>query len=667
LKKRKNYHVGGFQDPLFTPTSDWEPPTELPDLRKCSEIGFDRECKDDGLAAERGPGWAMKAGYVIGVSAAWKKGEVFESFYAPIRHPDTECFQPDQIARWEKDHQKAGVRFVMQNAPFDVGWGDVDLGVGCPSQVDDTTCMANMIDENRFEFNLDALCEWQGLPGKEERVLRDAAASYGIDPKTDMWRLPAKFVGEYAETDAVRTLQLAHKLRPLMEKEKTVDAYQLEMDLLPVVHAMRRRGIRVDLEAAEQVKAHCIETSRETFRDISSKLGHGVDIDDLRSNGWMTDVFTKLKIKFPRDGAGRGSFEKKWMKDSPHWLPPMLVKAKEYHEAAHKFVQSYIVDYAHLGRLHASINQFKSEEGGTRTYRFSYSDPPLQQMPHRNEELATLIRGLFLPEEGEVWMSADYSQQEYRLIVHFAVRNKLKKALEAATRYRTDPRTDFHSMVADMTGLPRKPAKDTNFAKSYGAGVKKFASMINKSMEEAEKIMTQYDEQMPFVKQLNTLCQEKASRTGFIRLIDGARIHFDMWEPTWLSEDERRRGWGSGGQIKMGYCRIEEARERVRDKDHPWYGKRLRRAECRKAMNGLIQGSAARQTKMAMRACHDAGHVPLIQMHDELGFSQASEKTGNEITQIMREIVPLEVPMMVDAEYGRTWGTATGTWADLPK
>jgi len=663
-QRRKNYHVGGFQDPLFAPESGWAPPAELPDLRRCRYVALDRETKDDGLSGGRGPGWAYHAGYVTGVSVAWRESDRVQSLYLPISHPDTACFDKEQVAQWERDHAKAGVRFVMQNAPYDVGWGDADMGVPAPPNVDDTTCMAYMIDENRYEFGLDALCAWRGVPGKRLRVLHDAAAAYGVDPGKEMWRLPARFVGDYAEGDAEATLLLAENLRPELERQDLLTAYQLEMDLLPVVHAMRKRGIRVDLDKAEQVKARLLEISDNTFSEMSDKLGHTVDIDDVRSNEWLERTFTALKIKFPRGTKkteDRGSFESKWMKNDPHWLPRAIVRAKGTREAADKFVQGYVMDFAHLGRLHASINQFKSEDGGTRTYRFSYSDPPLQQMPKRDEEIAALIRGLFLPEEGEVWEACDYSQQEYRLIVHFAEKRKLRKAREAAERYRRDPHTDFHSMVADMTGLARKPAKDTNFAKAYGAGIPKFAAMTNKSLEEAEEIMKQYDRELPFVKELYDLCQSKAQRTGFIRLLDGARIHFDMWEPAWLSSEEKARGWGSGGRIKMGFCKLEEAEERKSDPEHPWHGKRLRRAECRKAMNGLIQGSAARQTKMAMRACWQAGYLPLIQIHDELGFSQSNAKDGERIAEIMRDVVPLSVPMAVDAEYGATWGHAAKT------
>ena len=670
-KKRKNFHIGGQQMPLLVPDSDWQMPSELPDLRKFKRIALDRETKDDGLANGRGPGWAFGAGYICGVSAAWKVGNEFRSFYAPVAHPDSECFDGDAVRRWELDHQKAGVEFVMQNAPYDVGWGNRQWDIPCPKKIQDTTCMAYLIDESRRGFDLDSLCAWRGLPGKDERLLREAAEVYGIDPKSELYKLPSRFVGQYAEMDAVRTLQIAESMEPELDEQGLRRAYQLEMDLVPMVHAMRKRGVRVEMEGAERARLHCLKVSEQAFRDLSDKLGQTVGIDEARSNSWLERAFDSQKLTYPRDQfTGRASFEAKWMSQEEHWLPLLLVRGKSYRDAADKFIRNFIMDFAHAdasgdSRLHASINQFKSEDGGTRTSRFSYSDPPLQQMPNRNEELAKLIRGSFLPEEGELWLSADYSQQEYRLIVHFAERQKLAKAKEAADKYRNDPSTDFHSMVAELTGLARKPAKDTNFAKSYGAGVPKFAAMINKSVEEAEAIMKQYDERMPFVKQMNEMCQSKAERTGYIKLMDGARIHFNNFEPTWLSAEERARGWGSNGRFQMNDCDIKEAKARVADKDHPWYGKRLRRSNCRKAMNALIQGNAARQTKLAMRACWQEKLIPLLQMHDELAFSVTEKRTGEKVSQIMREVVKLRVPMKVDAEYGRNWGDATHSWEEV--
>lgn len=995
-RKAKTPHNGGTQLPLIVPDSNWKPLIELPDLRNCNRIALDRETKDDGLAANWGPGWAKgrEGGHVCGTSVAWHEGSQLKSAYFPLRHTDTDNFPPEQVAQWEIDHQKAGVRFVFQNGPYDIGWGTLD-GIPPPVLVDDTIAMANVIDEQRPSFELNALCAHYGILGKDERLLKEALVAYGwpVTPKEmkkNLWRLPARYIGPYAEQDAAATLHLADLMDPEIDAQNVREAYQLEMDLLPMVHEMRRRGIRIDLEAVEQLTKFFRGKREEALEDLSDHLGHTTGIDDLRRNEWLDQTFTRYHVSFPRE-RGRGSFEAKWMRRVDHWLPRLVCKAKAAEDAAEKFLQTYIVGFAHNGRLHASINQFRGEDGGTRTSRFSYADPPLQQIPMRNEE-AALIRCAFLPEIGEWWLSADYcydketeiltergwikfpelgsekiaqwhqktgvidfvepisiyvgeqrqrrmvrikslrhdllvtenhrillrhcesgqeivvpaamldehilkswwipqqtnisddvpdlnihddllrlvvacqadaadrwkykrreeanctwvfyltkehkvhrlkkilrsldimfrekhpgpdhketrvairlddfpalrvwlgtdktfnydllhqlslrqkkifieelffwdgsphndgldanygsenkknsdtvnaiatqcgyavrskkaawtkpgrkdyftsnfrrvefnrsvrggvelsivieenqvycvtmpssfvvvrrngkvaicgqSQQEYRLIVHFAERLGLRKADIAAQKYRDDPRTDFHNMVAEMTGLARKPAKDTNFAKSYGAGIDKFAAMIGQSREKAMEIMNQYDQEMPFVKELYDLCQRAAEGKGYVLLLDRARIHFNSWEPTWLSEEEKRRGWGSGGKIKMASCSYDEAMSRVEDKDHPWHHKRLKRSECRKAMNAKIQGSGARMTKMSMRACWRAGHVPLIQIHDELGFSVREEQQGQDITEIMREVIKLNVPMIVDAEYGKNWGDAKHVWAE---
>ena len=115
----------------------------------------------------------------------------------------------------------------------------------------------------------------------------------------------------------------------------------------------------------------------------------------------------------------------------------------------------------------------------------------------------------------------------------------------------------------------------------------------------------------------------------------------------------------------MGPCSREEAERRVADPNHPWYRRWIRRAETHKAMNALIQGSAARHTKLWMRACWREGIVPLLQMHDALDCSVASPELAERVAQLGREAVTLEVPMQVDLKFGRSWGDAKHSWEEL--
>ncbi len=684
--RQKNKHLGGEQLVLLGPKSDWTPPAELPDLRQCKRIALDRETRDDGLTFGKGPGWAWGAGHVCGVSVAWHDdtGGV-GSAYFPIAHADGHNFDKDAVARWEIDHQKSGVRFVFQNAPYDGGWGHRDMGVPIPPLLDDTVCMANMVDENLPSYKLDDLCKWRGLPaGKDELLLLEALSAHGWPStgdkiKNNLWRLPARYVGPYAEADAVATLLLADSLDPEIDAQGVREAYQLECDLIPLVHEMRRRGIKVDLNAADRAYAKFKAQSAQALEELSRRTNRRVSMEDVRSYNWLEATHMEHGVQFPRawkpgdlpgqPNTGRGIFDANvWMKNAEHWLPKLVVRARSREDAAEKFVKTYIMGYANNGRLHASINQFRSEEGGTRTYRFSYADPPLQQTPSREDDIAPDVRGCFLPEEGEWWMRQDVGQQELRLDVHFSEVLKLSKAKEAGDLYRNDPDTDFHKMVADWVGMERGAAlKGISFGKSYGAGIPKLATMINKNIAETEEIMEKYERELPFMSELADRCQMKAERTGFIRLLDGARIRYDTWEPTWLSKAERDRGWQSGGKIKMGDCSLPEARERIADQNHPWHGKHLRRAKCRKAMSGLIQGSAARQTKKWMRSVWQAGHCPLIQVHDELGFSVQHDKNAAEIAQLLKDAFKLRVPFQVGIGYGASWGDAEHSWDELKK
>lgn len=692
------------QLPLIVPDSDWVCPTELPDLRRVGEIGLDTENKDDGLAQGRGPGWVYKAGHVCGVGVSWRQGRELKKIYVPVRHPETNNFPKDNVARWLTDITKTN-RVIFQNAPYDIGWLGSDMGMPVPPVIDDVGCMSVLIDESHRPvtgfpkpYSLDAIAHRLGVPLKDEQLLMEAGEIYGFrkaDVKANLWRLPARYVGPYGEQDPATTLLCAEEQRPELARQGLLNAYQLEMDLIPMVNAMRRRGIRIDINAAEQLRDQLFCRRDRVLEDLRKRLGGRViTMEDIRAQKWLMNAFSSENVSYNSKGEGedrKASFEKDWMRQGyvgryeegrqGHWLPKLIAEAKQCHEAASKFVEGFLLDFAHLGRIHASINQFKSEDGGTRTHRFSYDSPALQQMPSRPEifltewtltgEIASAIRALFLPEKGEKWFSPDYSQQEFRLMVHYASLLRCEKADEAVELYNTEPNTDFHNLVVEMTGLQRRRAKDVNFAKSFGAGLYKFCAMTGMSVEDGKATIEQYDERLPFIKQLSGKCNRAAQHRGYIVMLDGARMHFNYWEASWLDREERERGWREGWE--MGECDLDEARVRTSghakrpyradaDSKHPWTGKRLKRAFTHKAMNSLIQGGAARQMKRAMLGVWRAGFTPLLQMHDELPCSVGKERDGKIIGQIMREAFQARVPFRVDEEYGCNWADAKNDW-----
>jgi DNA polymerase I-like protein with 3'-5' exonuclease and polymerase domains len=635
-----------------------------------TEFALDTEERDNGLAGGRGPGWAFGDGYVAGVGIAWRTGTEIQKIYVPVRHPDTECFPKEQVARWLTDITRKR-RVVMFNAGYDIGWLHADLGVPIPPVIDDASCAAFMINENRDDMSLDGCCAWRGVEGKDLAALREAAHVYGVKPDeavANIWRLPARYAAPYGEQDPASTLLLMEDLRPELVRQGLIQAYSVEMRLIPIIHAMRRRGIRIDIDRAEQFRDAMLVRSQRALDDLSSHLHRRIGMEEVRSHNWLLQTFDMERVPYGHKGE-KVSFDKDWMRRAEHWLPRLVAEAKQCRDMADKFVGSYLLDFCHRGRIHASINQWKYEEGGTRSHRLSYADPPLQQAPSRPEpfdgwpltgENATEYRMCFLPEEGELWYAPDYSQQEYRHIVADAERLGLPRADVAGAMYRRDPKTDFHNVVVELTGLPRRHAKDCNFAKAFGAGVPKFATMINKPLEEASAIMGTYDEQLPFVKLLGQRCDSLAQSRGWIKMFDGARSHFDLYEAAWLSKEERQRGYA--WNFRMSPCSLEEARERQRqtigEHAHPWAGVRLKRAFTHKAMNRRIQGNAARQTKLAMVTCGEEGYIPMLQMHDELCFSSRDPRMGARVEEIMRTVYTCSVPFLVDSEWGTNWGTA---------
>jgi DNA polymerase I-like protein with 3'-5' exonuclease and polymerase domains len=593
--------------------ADWCSPAELPDLRRVDVLALDTEAKDARLAAGMGSGWPFRSGHLCGVSVAFRAGGEIRKHYFPIRHPDSQNFDPEQIYQWVRDHVAAGARVITQNGLYDWGWLRAEAGIRMPpsERLEEIGALATLVDENRFKYGLDDLCKWRGLPGKDEALLFEGIKALGlinkrkkVIPQSHLWQLPARYVGPYAEADAGGTLLLHENLNPILDQEGTRTAYHLECDILPLVLEMRLRGIRIDLDAAERARKLLLRKRDAALTELSKQLGALTSMDEIQGRKWLVETFDRLGINYPRTEKGNPSFKggkTGWMVGHAHWLPPLIATANKYNKALADFVQK-LIDYAVNGRVHAEINPHRSEDNGTKSFRFSYSDPPLQQMPGRDEELGPLIRGIFLPEEGETWAKPDASQQEFRFVVHYANRHNLHKAAEAVARYRQDSNTDFHELAAAITALDRKDAKNVNFAKIYGAGVKKFAEMIGKPPEEARRIYGQYDRELPFISQLDKLYREQVYRTGYLTLYDGARRHFDRFAP--------------GGKWKKGAgpCALEEAQARLDDPKHPWYRRGpLYCAGAHTALNALIQGSAARHTKLWMRACWREGVVPLLQ------------------------------------------------------
>jgi len=621
-----------FKGELNLVDKDWNIPTEFPDLTGYKEVAVDLETKDPNIKT-LGPGWSRKDGHIIGIAVA--AGEY--QGYFPIRHENGHNLDAKIAMRWlGKQMAVPDMDVIMHNATYDAGWMRAE-GVEVKGRIIDTMITGALVDENRWSFGLDAMARDYAGIRKDEKLLKAAAQEWGIDPKAEMWQLPPKYVGAYAERDAVATLKLWQALKVELNDQELWNIWGIETDLIPCLLDMRSNGVRVDLDKADRNKK-LIRAKVKEFRQ-SIKKASGLDVD-IWASASIAKMFDKLGLEYPRTEKGAVSFTKAWLNSHPSEVCQQLVKLREFDKADSTFIDS-ILRHEHNGRIHTELHSTRRDEGGTVTGRFSSSNPNLQQIPARDKDIKKLIRGLFVPDEGYKWGSFDYSSQEPRLLVHFAasVGEMPRQDLldEIVHEYNTSD-VDLHQMVADLAGITRKEAKAVNLGIMYGMGVGKLADQIDVAPETAKELLSQHRSKVPFVKALADMAAQRATLNGQIRTLLGRKCRFHLWEPT---------KFGAGKPLPHAEALKEYAGVN---------GMGIRRAFTYKALNRLIQGSAADQTKKAMLDCYQAGHTPMLTVHDELCFNIDGTEQANQIKELMENGVELKVPSKIDVDIQEDWG-----------
>jgi len=528
----------------------------------------------------------------------------------------------------------------MHNAPYDLGWLKA-LGTTVNGPIIDTMIMAALLDENRFSYSLNALSYDYLGEAKSEKLLTEAAVDFGVDPKAELWKLPSQFVGPYAEQDARLAFDLYKFFRVEISKENLNTVFDLETRLTPCLIDMTFKGIRVDMEKCERTKQELLKREKVILKQIKDMAGQDVEIWAAAS---LSKAFDKLKIKYARTGTGQPSFTKSFLSEHPHDFAKLVVEARNLNKIQGTFVTSIMKYVSKEGRIHGHINQLRSDGGGTVSGRLSMANPNLQQIPARDPELGPLIRSLFLPEEDEQWAAIDFSQQEPRILTHYASvfgewkGSPLGGAKEFVDAYTNDPETDFHTMVAEMAQIPRKQAKTINLGMMYGMGVKKLSEQLDLDIDEAKSLTEQYHSRVPFVKQLMSGVSRSVDKKedGAIRSLKGRKCRFNMYEP-------------------IGYD-LQKAMPKKEAKAAYGDTTPLRRAYTYKALNRLIQASAADMTKQAMVDLYEAGERPLLQVHDELGCSVQDLAHAKRIREVMENAIELRVPNKCDIDLGPSWG-----------
>jgi DNA polymerase I-like protein with 3'-5' exonuclease and polymerase domains len=609
--------------PIFKPQTEWLPPQDFPDLSSYSEIAIDLETKDPDLKTI-GSGSVIGRSKIVGIAVAvqdWKG-------YYPIAHEGGGNMDKNMVLKWFQDVLNTDAIKIFHNAMYDVCFIKA-AGLKINGMVVDTMIAGSLVDENRFRYDLGSMGrDYLGI-GKNEAVLKETADLWGVDAKSEMYKLPAMYVGEYAEQDAELTYKLWQEMKKQMYHEDVEDIFKLETELFPCLVDMRFLGVRVDTEAAYTLKQQLIEEEKECLYKVKKQTSVDVQIWAARS---IEKVFQKLNLPYDLTAKTRSpSFTKNFLQNHPHPLVKQIARAREINKSHTTFIDT-ILKHQHKGRIHAEINQIRSDSGGTVTGRFSYNNPNLQQIPARNKELGPRIRSLFIPEKGCQWGCFDYSQQEPRLVTHYASLDGLYGVDEVLNAY-NDGEADFHRIVADMADIPRDQAKTINLGLFYGMGKNKLQAELGVSKENAEDLFRTYHDKVPFVKMLMESVMRRAQDKGRVRTLLGRRCRFNLWEPN-----------------QFGIHRALPHEEALAE-----HGPGIKRAFTYKALNKLIQGSAADMTKKAMVDLYKEGIIPHIQVHDELDISV--NNNADKIKEIMESAVQLEVPNKVDYESGPNWGT----------
>lgn len=629
------------------PDTGWLPPTEFPDLSAAPCIAIDTETYDPELL-DNGPGWARGRGHIVGVSVAVPG----RAWYFPVRHEVEPEYNLDPAAvfAWLRHElARAHQPKVGANLIYDVGWL-AEEGVVVAGELMDVQSAEALLNE-AGEVNVDYLGQKYLGQGKETNLVYQWCADfYGGEPtgrqRANLYRTPPRLVGPYAERDAVVPLQVAGKQYPLLAAEGLLDVLRMENGLIKLLVAMRRAGVSVDLQRAEQLREQLIARQQEEQRKLDALAGCQVSVNAAAT---IARAFEAHGLKFPTTAKGAPSFKKDFLKNLHHPLAQQILEVRKLDKLRSTFVESYILNSHVNGKVHCQFHLLRGDDGGTRSGRLASSMPNLQNVPSRDPELAPLVRGMFIPDAGhKQWRRYDYSQIEYRFLVHFA---EGPGADDARQQFNTNPDTDYHDFVIDMikhmTGyqLDRKPAKNINFGLIYGMGIPKLLETLGLSKAEGQKLFAAYHEAIPYAKHTMDACSSQAESAGFIQTIMGRRSRFDLWEPKHTKPGQRA--------IALPLDRA------IRQYGH------VRRAHLHKALNRRLQGSAADMMKYSMwRAWEDGVFdyigVPRLTVHDELDFSDAGGKEDGwaYLQHVLEKSMPLRIPVKADPEVGADWGSA---------
>lgn len=648
--------MSGAQQVLFAPQSEWRPPSfeELPSWKGARRVGLDIETRDPDLGRGKGsrnlgPGVRRdpSVNYIIGIAFTI---EDHRSFYLPISHASGNMDRA-RVLQYLRDQAEVFTgEIVGHNLSYDLDWlAQAGVVFRRAKAFRDTMIAAAVIDELQRDFSLNGVAGRHGLPIKDEALLLEAASVHGCDPKKDMWMLDSMYVGEYGEWDSALPLKLLRRQERIIEDEDLHEVWDLESDVLPVGIRMTRRGVPIDFDRLEKTRKFCLKEEKAALKEIKRLTGVEVPVGGVWTVTQLVPIFDHLGIPVPSTPKTRkASVTTEFLESVDHPVGQLVRRARQVNKLRTTFCTT-IEKHAVNGRLHCNLVQMAAgENGGARTGRYAHKNPNLAQIPgSKDPELGGIIRDAFVAEKGALWASEDFSQQEPRIAVHFALEAGIKSALPVARKWRDDPAYDFHGITTELVwglkkgddgyAVQRRYGKDIYLGRIYSMGGAKFCKKvglptswwrppdkdydIEVAGDEGKELLRRFDMNLPWLGEFTTAVENAAIARGRVVTLCGRHVHFpELPEPITLFD----------GRVTK----------------YDW---------THKAPNGLCQGGAASQMKKAMVDVDREGHHIHLTEHDELDLSVESPKEAEQIREIMQEAVPLNVPNLVTLELGDSW------------
>ena len=520
------------------------------------------------------------------------------------------------------------------------------------NNIDCTMVRACLIDEHRYEYGLDVLAR-DCLKQRKDDPYEELAAIFGgaATRKDQILNLQhpeaRQIVDRYAKKDTRITLDLWEWQKKEIERQDLHQIIALERDVMYPLIAMEHQGVRVDKDRAEQ-SLYDLEKYVDDLQDkLDKEAGFHINPNPNQTSipklfgvkkgedkKWCTNDGTLL---IETEG-GKPSIGADALRLMKHPCAALILELRELKKCGGTFIQKHILDREYEGRVYPNINQTKGDDGGTIYGRLSYTQPALQQIPSRNKKISSLTRVLFIPEDGQQWYKMDYSQADARGFVHYTQSPPLVAA------YQKDKFTDFHSLTASITGLPRNaPYSGGANAKQMGLGLlfsmgegtmaekmglpyeinQKLNSKGEVIMEwktpgpEALEIFTNFHTKVPGVKEFSKKATSVAKTRGYIKSIMGRHLRFP------------------GGKYTY------------------------------KAAGYLYGSATAEFNKVKMVETYNllkgTGSYLLLSVHDELNFSSGDRDLMMAVKNEMEDYsskkarIKLSVPMVVDAKSGPNW------------